>query len=319
MRSRLRIALSLLVVSALGATFVLPGCGSTTPSDDCQAYFVAICDRTFACAPELTLDRGFATDPDTCAQRFGLLCPTLLDLPNTNLSNGYLGLCASDLAGATCDEWLNLSYTQNACDAALRGNEPPEHTCVDDFQCQSGVCIWPSSTTGSFQCGQCARLRIAGQSCTDSSDVCDFGLACNDGTCGTPKDVGERCSDIESCAYSLICDHGHCAPPRSPGASCSSDAQCNYAFGEVCDADSHTCGAPHPPYDGGECFQARSTEYLYCSPGFYCNVVPSRLKPGYCEPTFADGTSCTVTAQDPCTPPATCNGTCTLPTPATCH
>jgi hypothetical protein len=286
-----------------------------------MAYFVAYCDRVFTCTPEVALDGENATDPDTCAARSGLLCPTLLDFPHTNLAGGYLGLCASDIAAATCDEWINQTYTQNACDAALRGNQPAEHTCVDSFQCESGRCIWPATVTGHFPCGQCARLRITGQSCTGTFDICDTGLACNDGTCGTPKDLGERCSGSELCAYSYVCgDEGRCTEPLPAGASCDSDNdQCNYAFGERCYTG--VCGPLPLPFDGARCFDPNEgSTYLPCSPGFYCNVVPSGLKPGFCDATFADGASCTVTAQDPCTPPASCEGNiCTLPTAATCH
>ncbi|HEY4121180.1 MAG TPA: hypothetical protein VGM56_25120 [Byssovorax sp.] len=319
MTSPLRIALSLLVATVGGAVVVLPGCGSSTPSDDCMAYYAADCDRVYTCTPEVALGGGFATDPDTCAARRGLFCPTLLDLPHTNLAGGYLGLCATDIAGATCDEWINQTFTRNACDAALRGTEPPEHACVDDTQCDSGYCIRPPSSI-TFGCGKCARLRITGQSCTDTFDTCDVGLSCNDGTCGSPKDLGERCSASELCAYSYVCgDEGRCTEPLTAGASCESDDQCNYAFGEGCDPESHTCGPLHPPFDGGQCYKPGSGLFFYCSPGFYCNVPPSGQKPGFCDATLADGTSCTVNGQDPCMPPATCDGTCALPTAATCH
>jgi hypothetical protein len=159
-------------------------------------------------------------------------------------------------AGTPCDDGLFCTI-DDACDGQGICSGGPENDCgMAPGDCDAVVCDESSKA--------CSLAQLAnGTACTNSTDLCQLGGACDDGLCvGTPKDCFFQ--PVPNACHVSLCNptSGMCEPvPGNEGQSCTDAAN-------LCTVN-NTC-------TGGVCGGGTPNECLSASPG--CVL-------GQCDPT----------------------------------
>ncbi len=294
------------------------GGNQVTADQACTDYARAVCTQIGTCAPfYVTIAFG---DAATCETRLKLSCAAVLAAPTTSWTPGSMETCVQAAAGASCSDLLG-NNPPAACQPQA-GSLADGSPCIDGSQCMNHACHKPASST----CGTCGSKAAAGGTCT-SNDDCALSVICvkangaSTGTCQQAGGMGATCNATQACNPTLVCKAGACAPPDALGQSCSSmpASTCDLLHGDFCapmDGGS-TCVMVGAAGSGQTCgFFGGS--FTICSANGTC--VTEGGPSGLCEPTLADGASCSTTSGAQCQQPAECqSGTCTLPDAANCH
>lgn len=220
--------------------------------------------------------------------------------------------CVPFLNGVECPLGFQCARTQ-ACEGRCvperpAGDRPLDATCVQDSECQSGLCVGtedngltcqPPCLRGQLMClgneacrslggicGVCEELdrvqppRAAGESCAETSE-------CEDGRCANDRGIrycAPTCSFDTECGSAFYCRSGQCIPGSrgSLGVRCINSEDCQ---GELeCESSASR------PFCSQECSEAEP-----CPTGFEC--MPSGAR-RLCQPEQAlDGTPCTAAAE----------------------
>lgn len=158
---------------------------------------------------------------------------------------GAVGSSCSDIAGCGA----GLQCAGGICKAPVASGQTCESTeeCNAGLACVGGSCGEPSSPCkGADSCGQgaicaapraCAAPGTPGENC-DSSEDCEAGLRCGEGTCVAAAAQGQPCDDGVYCGKGLACtlDTGLCQPLPEAGSPCALGV-----FGPILCADGLGC------------------------------------------------------------------------------
>jgi hypothetical protein len=286
-----------------------------------QALVAAYVAKFEACTPLLILEPGFADElfAEGFAER----------LPGADYTVADLRACADALASINCAQLQDGSQIAG-CEGLNTGTLANDDACVDDDQCQSGIC------NREGDCGVCA----AESNTCDSNDDCPAAQVCEfNGICVAPVVLGATC-DIDSapcernafCSFDEVCVRTPGLGEDCPDFECVAGATCNNdnvcvtlpGIGDACDfecvaggycSDAQVCIAI--PGLGGDCSETfECTEDSTCDfDTFVCiEIVP---------PGDAAGEACRYNAGYPftcardATEPLVClpNDTCALVIP----
>ncbi len=274
--------------------------GGGSSASDCTGATQVLCEHINACFPDLV--QAFWGSVAECASRSKLSCEADLAAPGAATTPAQIGACAS-------------AYSKQSCDLLFSGSEPEEcnvpgtrndgEPCGVDTQCKSTNC-----KINSGECGACAPRVAAGGSC-DVDDDCDANLTCANGVCATPVPAGGACATTDQCLRSLLCKNGTCAKGGAAGAPCEPQQQgCASFQGLYCDPESKVCAAASWAKVGEACGLVGG-KYVACQ--------QSNCYNGTCAEYAADGAACNDETGPDCLQPASCvNGTCKLPSAASC-
>lgn len=284
-------------------------CGGGTSSSGgisgdtaCTDVATAVCTRIAACS-NYWLKAAYG-DHAACVARARLAfsCPGVFSLDGATATPTQFEACATALQSTTCQD-LIVAKWPTACQ--LAGTRPNGSGCGMAMQCQSGAC----NTTTASQCGTCAAMPQAGDTCT--TDECDGGLTCVNGVCARYGSAGDTCDANHPCNPFLTCRSGTCGTPLAGGATCDPQAsQCDaYGASLFCNAQ-RLCQVIDVVGAGSQCGYAA---------GATCTAMGT-CRNGLCVSAAADGAACDVTNGPQCLWPATCaQGLCHLTDPAGCN
>jgi hypothetical protein len=301
------------------------GAPSAEADKACTDLVKARCARTDACTKDgTTLKYGSEAD---CEAREKIGCLAGLAAPDTSSNPAYVEGCATSLAAQSCDDFLN----GNAACVPAPGPRKNGDPCSAAAQCDSTFCAIVKTT----QCGTCAPLPKAGDSCATTS--CGRDLKCDNGSmlCYVPGAAGATCSKDVPCGNGLSC-----VGPKGGPTTCVAEvskagdpcdfkkqmaADCNRDAGLFCD-NNNVCAALTEGKVGDACgFDKTTNTSVICTGGASC-LAPMMGAKKVCTAPAADGAACDSASGPFCQTPARCvatasgstAGTCQLPDPAAC-
>ncbi|MCC6622032.1 MAG: hypothetical protein IT385_12290 [Deltaproteobacteria bacterium] len=248
---------------------------------DCLSPLVcrSDCTKDPTCASVCT-ERPASPTGETCQPEMGLSCGESASCHMSSrraCTSQAGGTCTSDLecpSGQVC----GLKGTMTCTPLPGLGE-----FCGDRFQCREGFACDPASFN-------CAEAPGRGERCMGLEfglASCRPGLACRDGLCGAPGELGEACRfGADDCADGLGCEFDAvgipvCQPFRELDERCQSDIICGPdAF---CDFTTLTC-------------RAKVGEGVRCSDGSRClgDMQCVESEPGElrCQEVAAEGDAC---------------------------
>ncbi len=285
--------------------------GGTSDSGDASndaaaaAYAKAYCGKSRDCFGG---GIGFV-DLATCVARRKADAADILGAKGTGWTASGLSDCAGQMPSSTCADFaLGLS-----CLAAT-GDRPDGAACRHGSQCQTGACRIPPHEV----CGACSPPKLALESCLSTED-CAPRLKCAASTCAAPGGDGATCNDTtQPCNFGLACRGGACAPAGKDVMCAPLVQDCQSTY--YCTETNNTCRQDEWVAPGASCgwINANATLWRDCagSPGA-CNRGAQLA--GLCPDLVADGEICNSTTRA-CAAPAVCrSGVCTLPRAARCE
>ena len=212
----------------------------------------------------------------------------------------------------------------NAACVPAPGPRKTGDPCGAAAQCDSTFCAVVKNT----QCGTCAPLPKAGDSCATTG--CGRDLKC-DGTtmlCYSPGGAGAACSKDAPCAAGFSCsgaagattcvaevtmEGAACDFKKTMGVDCSRDA------GLFC-TSKNVCAALTVGKIGEACGYDKTTDTsVECSAGADCLAATPGGKDKVCTAPAADGAACDSTNGPFCQTPARCLATAAGSTVGTCQ
>lgn len=283
-----------------------PGAGPTTTTEYCNQLWDAYATRWAACERASAADAAAIYDP---AARCGNMIQAVA-AGRATFDARSAASCLSFLGTASCDEleaWMNGSYGQASCSAAVAGKLGTGETCYSDYACASGRCQG-TLTACPFTCQTVVPL---GSPCS-TSVWCEPGSYCNvllaAPVCQQLLGVGGDCSMLNACAAGLHCTGvgTRTCQPRKTSGSCVIDEEC--AVGYHCASSS--CAAWLGP--GDVCTQGSNA----CGAGLWCDgtgtCVDGSTGTGACGYVNGEKQPCIggVCGGSACSPWATEGGTC---------
>jgi hypothetical protein len=312
--------------SAAGTGGQAAGGGTSADADKaCTDQVKARCARTDACSKDgVALKYGSEA---ACEEREKIACLAGLAAPGTSSTPTYVEGCAASIAAQSCGDFLNGAAACVPAPGPRKNGDP----CGAAAQCDSTFCAVVKNT----QCGTCAPLPKAGDSCATTG--CGRDLKC-DGTsmiCYAPGAAGAACSKDAPCGNGLSCvgakGTGTCmAEITQAGAACdfkkATAADCDRDAGLFCD-NNNVCGTLTEGKLGDACgFDKTTNTSTICSGSSFC-LAPMTGAAKVCTAPAADGAACDSATGPFCQTPARCiataagstAGTCQLPDPAACQ
>lgn len=194
-----------------------------------DGLFVTVINKFAECLPEYeTFAGGF---PDAAA--ISKICnegnqPYLDDGTLALGPASILATCQAAIEAADC---LDFDFDfLSACDGLLFGQVEASGACDSHDMCLEGLFC---DQSGELDCGFCAAVKPAGNSCTEGKE-CQDGV-CVEGVCSGDGLEGSECVDDDHCRGRLTCDAVTlvCTNPDSYqlGDSCVEfDGQCGVPF-----------------------------------------------------------------------------------------
>jgi hypothetical protein len=260
--------------------------GKTTCDDDslvmCNADGTAIM-KTTPCSPGMCDAKGGdcnkcepgtkKCDSDmlvTCDPTGQSFMPTPCASGNHCVGAGQCVECTTATAGTDCGD-LTDGCKVGVCmgNKCMPGNAPNGTACTADNgqpgKCSSGTCQCTPQCSGkqcgdnkcSGSCGTCTGTRdmcnaaqqcvacMRDGDCDGSSNGCLSGK-CNNGTCGTTPNTGDRCNSTGTCKSDGTCCQPSCGNRCSGSDGCSGTCgPSNCTGGTECRGG--TCQVPPPP------------------------------------------------------------------------
>jgi hypothetical protein len=219
---------------------VVVGCGGGSSGSSgasggaCGAYFDALVSVRDKCGAPIA-SPNHVGDLRT---KFLTLCQNEVSAPGASKAASAIQACADRMSAAqTCSDDM-------ACDAPP-GDLADGAACGESFQCQSGWCKTPSSSSGAQTslCGTCAPRAPIGATCDGSSSrscvdgaYCEVSATSSQCVAKTIGKAGDVCFDPKNHSLRVECDTGlHCPEvvgPNGDPLKCSPPAQ----SGEACDS-----------------------------------------------------------------------------------
>jgi hypothetical protein len=268
------------------------------PATPTAIVAAARCDKLAACRPA-GIKTSFGTLA-TCYARLTLEEDALASLPDvTAPTAAWAQGCKDALANAQCfDDAL-----PTAC--RLTGTRAKGAKVQRAAQCKSGL---------ASDCGVCEEappVPQVGDACTSYVE-CMPDLQCKDQHCAALVAEKGACGPDDSCARGLTCQNGTCAKPQTTaGAACLGSGDCDASKGLYC-ATTGTCEAATFGGEGDSC----GGGIHFCLDGDCLRDPYGSKTDKVCFAHLKDGASCSqdISNTNQCQSPATCEGTCTLPT-----
>ena len=216
----------------------------------CEAYVAAWCAKAAACGVRIA-----GCDDEKNA------CPGVLFAAGSTHTVAGVNACSTAISDTySCDDVASSDSSPLDCDPP--GTRKEHESCGSGFQCESDVCI---GTPG--QCGICAKLALANESC-EGAVQCVKGTLCDSTAhrcvaagAGAPCVDGERCARGLFCGAATLDAPGRCTALPPPGAPCIFSG---------------------PP-------GARSQ---FCVSPAYCKTPPDYRQQGICVPSAKVGEPC---------------------------
>lgn len=286
----------------------LQGCQhkpNTLPCDDgdvCTKASKCTVGKCVGTAP-VNCDDGNACTADGCEPGVGCVhAPTEDDC---DAGAGSLCITASCAGGLCAQKFVVCEGGDNPC--ALAGCNPSTGTCqtptgiaLQDFK--GLLCDDGDGCTEEDQCdgqGGCAGVTKA---CDDDNPCTTDSCNAADGTCQHVANA-DPCDDGKVCTAGDTCADGSCAPGPAPvcddGNLCTTDA-CTEGVGCV------STPAPGPCSDGNACTDndacdagvCKGPDAVDCDDNEVCTTDACPSATGCTHTPLADGTACSVAAQD---------------------
>jgi hypothetical protein len=264
----MRVSVSVVLLSSLACA----ACGSDnessgtlTPDEFPAALTSAICGRVNDCCAWEELGEPTITSYEDCEAALLSVFDDEENLTAIQASlqagrarwNGALAArCTADLRALSCD--ATPDNTLSGCENVLEPNTPDGEPCVQEFECQSGLCALASADA---ETEVCARTR-PGDPCL---------LACSGA--GEERSCYEICSDDQECQPTFDGDSTRFICVEQQSTTTCGDADCTDGF--FCN-DDLTC---EPLRENGrpcvgdfECASATCEEGI-CVAATACNNV----------------------------------------------
>lgn len=271
------------------------GCGggsSPTLEDACARYAAQLCGQLQACMPGFMWIYGYA-DASDCVSRTEQTCHISAALPHSGFTPAVIGACASAVASQDCSAALAPSAAP-AC-VARGGSLSVGATCVDGWQCSTGLCAGLQSG-----CGTCTAPLQRGDACDTNQPLCANGLVCastapgsGSFTCQPPAGADGSCTDSGMCQLDMFCaaDTNRCTRLPKLNEACDPTLMvlCDPSgSGALCDSTSSTCvAAPTVVHHGDDC----SAQNVTCGGNCLAQSDGRQL----CEPFAQNGETCGAT------------------------
>ncbi len=315
---------------------------SVTGVQACGDSAKARCKRIEECSQALMATTY--VDQGTCETRIKLSCINGLSAPSAGGTPEAIEACALAYPGESCDDLLN-DNPPAACLQA-KGSRANGQTCGFPGQCQTGFCaIIPGS-----QCGVCAPLPRAGDTCTTLT-TCGQLLTCWNATllCTGFSPQGGVCNKGQPCGAGLFCVgstsavSGTCQPAvETLNAACDSQAKtgagCDRNALLTCSGTSNQC-VPIAIVGAGQPCGSVNKQVALCGSAGTCTTIAdagaaplvdagiSAVASQVCVAAAADGSECDLAVGPGCITPARCianvsggqAGTCQFADPAKCQ
>lgn len=196
------------------------GGGSDLPQT-CQELAAVVCAELTACAPyyaQITLG-----DAGDCIARVESGCAHF-DQVGTPLD---VLACVRELHLPDCSGIAAIRDVPLQC-YAPPGPQMVGGPCTFPFDCDSLLCF-----KGNQACGQCAQRVGEGATC-DDLHVCNYDLACVEGSCQRAASRNAECGDMMPCLAGSSCVEGSCQVWGQEGESCDALHPCDGLHGFSC-------------------------------------------------------------------------------------
>ncbi len=311
-----------------------------------EDLFTEVCAHVRGCCSpgEADFYLGPYTDDETCVERLveagrraggvtlaaGPHLPAPLSIPNLEALDDAISRDRLGIDGAALDaclQWLRELPCNTAGAPDPDACAPPEEVetpcrielifrgqvssgggCSSPgttLECKEGLACHAFDSLGTL--GVCGTIGEIDDFCFIDGE-CRQGLYCQqlDGTCQTPRQVGEDCRYADpddpsppastllvECAPGLSCDPltDVCVAPCQQGATCVADDDCDEAQGLLCILS--RCDVPRAL--GLPC----STD-AHCEAGYRCENNPTDPSTRVCLPLIADGQPCPFGGHNEC-------------------
>jgi hypothetical protein len=283
-----------------------------TTDEACSTAGSALCGKIDSCSHFL-LQENFG-DVATCARRFALSCKAQLEAPDMPVGPDFVQACYAAMGASTCADYF-AGVLPPACRPQPVGTRAVGAACISNWQCANDSC----RKTAASDCGTCAALAKAGESCAAAD--CEPGLFCNSNHyCHPYGATGTPCNGEHPCRYPLTCKANACAAADPLGGACTTSPQtCDLWHGQICNPVSKTCQNVVQVQPGGTCGLLTDGTANACTAGASCKRASTTATSGMCLAPAADGQACDATNGPFCSFPATCaSGACALPDATTC-
>jgi hypothetical protein len=300
---------------------------SSDHTKSCNDLAAARCAKLMSCS-SFDFQRRYASMTE-CQTRHSQSCVNSFAAPQNSNSDTRTEACAADLANQNCTDFL-ANVTSTAClpNMGPRANGQP---CAFSGQCTSTYCAVPEGA----DCGTCADVPKAGDSCALTADCGGRGLVCSNAACVQPLAMGAACTRTgDPCGQGLVCvvppmmmGNGTCQTEATmAGAACDAARRmapdCSRDAGLYCTMQG-TCATITLAGASGQC--GTTTTGALCSDGACFGATATAA--GACKANVADGMPCDTVNGPECTAPARCvgsaedggsMGTCQMPGMQSC-
>jgi hypothetical protein len=221
----------------------------------------------------------------TCDPTGQMYLPTPCPSGDHCVGAGQCVECTAQTASTDCSD-LTMGCKVGVCmgNSCMPGNAPNSTPCTasngQPGKCSGGSCICTPQCTGkqcgddkcSGSCGPCTGTRnmcsatqqcvacLRDSDCDGNSNGCLSGK-CNNGTCGTTPNTGDRCDGTGTCKADGSCCQPNCGKKCTGKDSCGNTCSSSNCVGEEECNSRGVCEVPAPPPPVGKDL------YETCSPG----------------------------------------------------